>query len=454
MNTEFANYVIVAWVVLAVTAFTLVSPRRGVLVILLSGMLFLPSSTVGGIEIGPIKFTKSNAVCYALLLVCLLYDADRLFSLTPSWADLPALVWCACPAVSALLNDPPPDGSGALRDAASQVFAQTTLYLIPYWIGRAYFSDPEGMRELVVGTIVAGLVYVPFCLYEVRMSPQLHATVYGYLPHSFGQQVRFGGYRPMVFLGHGLAVAMFMAMTTVLAAWIHGTDSAGGRWRKFAVWVLGPTLVLCKSVGPTVLAGVGVGLMWLTRLTSKRIGLFVLLAIPPAYCVVRLTGVWDGNELVQISAESVDEDRSQSLGFRFEQENLLISRALDRPVFGWGGWGRNRVKDQDGKDMSVTDGLWIIYMGSYGIVGLMAYGAMVLLPVVRYARLLPATSWTSSKYAAANGCAAVVGLWCVDSLLNALSLPLFFVMAGGLTRMNLEDGTSEVTELPPCSSIV
>jgi hypothetical protein len=36
----------------------------------------------------------------------------------------------------------------------------------------------------------------------------------------------------------------------------------------------------------------------------------------------------------------------------------------------------------------------------------------------------------------------VIGLWCVDSLLNAMALPLFIVMVGGLTGVSFADETS------------
>jgi hypothetical protein len=271
-------------------------------------------------------------------------------------------------------------------------------------------------------------------LYEVRMSPQLHATVYGYMPHDFGQQVRFGGFRPMVFMQHGLAVAFFMAVATVLAAAIRTTDPTAGGWRRWAVWVLAATLVSCKSVGAIVLAGVGLVLLATARSGAARAGLLVVAAVPPAYCVARSTGAWDGSGLVRLSADSINDDRAQSLGFRFEQENELIVRALERPLFGWGGWGRNRVKDEQGKDVSVTDGVWIIVLGNYGLLGLVAYGAMALLPVVRHAwRELP-DERAGPVPAAVTGCAIVVGLWCIDSLLNALFLPVFVVLAGALTR--------------------
>src|SRR5437764_1120755 len=42
--------------------------------------------------------------------------------------------------------------------------------------------------------------------------------------------------------------------------------------------------------------------------------------------------------------------------------------------FGWGGWGRSRIFDQwTGKDISVTDGGWIIYFGVYGWFGYLCF---------------------------------------------------------------------------------
>ena len=32
--------------------------------------------------------------------------------------------------------------------------------------------------------------------------------------------------------------------------------------------------------------------------------------------------------------------RTQSLGYRFYCENLLIQKAMQQPLWGWGAWGR------------------------------------------------------------------------------------------------------------------
>ena len=61
---------------------------------------------------------------------------------------------------------------------------------------------------------------MPLCLYEIRMSPQLHYLVYGFYPSFFGMSVRFGGYRPTVFLQHGLAVGMWMTSASLVGVWL------------------------------------------------------------------------------------------------------------------------------------------------------------------------------------------------------------------------------------------
>ena len=102
---------------------------------------------------------------------------------------------------------------------------QTVTWGIPYFLGRIYFNDLQGLRELSVAIFIGGLIYVPFCLYEIRFSPQLHRLLYGYHQHDFSQTFRFGGYRPMVFMQHGLMVGMWMGMATLAGIWLAWTGA-------------------------------------------------------------------------------------------------------------------------------------------------------------------------------------------------------------------------------------
>ena len=55
-------------------------------------------------------------------------------------------------------------------------------------------------------------------LFEVRFSPQLNIWIYGFFQHDFQQMIRGGSFRPIVFLPHGLWVALFFLSTLVAAA--------------------------------------------------------------------------------------------------------------------------------------------------------------------------------------------------------------------------------------------
>ncbi len=40
--------------------------------------------------------------------------------------------------------------------------------------------------------------------------------------------------------------------------------------------------------------------------------------------------------------ESINPDRAGSFNFRLENEDILLARANQKPLTGWGGWGRSR----------------------------------------------------------------------------------------------------------------
>ena len=86
----------------------------------------------------------------------------------------------------------------------------------------------------------------------------------------------------------------------------------------------------------------------------------------------RYTEVVDGKWFTTAVAK-ISEDRAESLNYRIYAETLLLERARERPVLGWGAWGRSRVKDDDGRDRVAVDGLWIIFLGTNGLVGLLSF---------------------------------------------------------------------------------
>jgi hypothetical protein len=152
------------------------------------------------------------------------------------------------------------------------------------------------MEHLCFGFFFGTLVYIPFCLYEVVMSPRLHRIVYGFHPHSFGQAKRGGGWRPVVFMHHGLMNSMWM-----VSGFLSGFSLAlSGRLKslmpKFArpftlplLLALFVTILLLKSTGALALLLLGILVLVFTRITRISIPLRVLMILPTLYVITRST---------------------------------------------------------------------------------------------------------------------------------------------------------------------
>ena len=153
-------------------------------------------------------WTKTSATSISLMLGLLIFDFNRILAFRPRWIDLPMALWCLLPLPSSMAN-----GLG-FYDGFSTSLNQVFTWALPYLFGRIYLGDAEGLRELAIGLFIGGLVYVPLCAYEIRMSPQLHSMVYGFHQHSFLMTHRFGGWRPSPGWGPSAWVALCRATRT------------------------------------------------------------------------------------------------------------------------------------------------------------------------------------------------------------------------------------------------
>ncbi len=425
----FVPVALFSWPLVVLVLFSTVPARRAVITAFLFAWLFLP---VAAYEVpGLPDYTKTSATSYAVVLGVLLFDSARLTRFRPSWIDLPLVIWCVTPLVTSVLN-----GLGAY-DGMSSVASEIVAWGIPWFIGRLYFGDPDGLRELAIGVFIGGLIYVPLCLYEIRMSPQLHDMIYGYHQHSFGQTKRFGGWRPVVFMQHGLAVGFWMTSASLAGVWLWRSGvlrHVRGVSMSALVPALLVTTVLCKSAGSLILLAVGAFILFATRWTRSPVWMMLLIAAPIAYMGLRATGDWSGRPLIAF-AEMISDERAGSLQVRLDNEDLLAEKARERPAFGWGGWGRNRVYDDRGRDMTITDGLWIITFGQRGLVGLAALYGMLLIPAGLALRQWPAAAWSSPEVAPIAIAAALLALFACDSLFNAMVNPVYMLCAGSLVGM-------------------
>jgi tetratricopeptide (TPR) repeat protein len=366
---------------------------------------------------------------------------DRILQFRPHWIDLAAVWFCVCPMGASLAN-----GLGPY-DGFSTILNQVVTWGLPYLVGRIHFNDERSLRDLMIGIVAAALIYVPFCLWEIRMSPTLLYKIYGFTTHVV--EARLGGWRPKVFLNSGLELGMWMCGALLAAIWLwrYGVlrTLAGYPFGTFWLPVLGVTTLLCRASGATALLAAGLGGLWLSARFNRRLPMAALAAVPLLYVAVRIPNLWDYTGVVQFISRNFSEDRAQSLEFRFQNEDVLIGKAMQQPIFGWGGWGRSRVLDESGKDLTVTDGLWVIYLGQLGIVGLAGFLGFFLLPSCVFLWRFSPRKWKEYGLVAQSTAAAIMVIYSIDSLLNAFVNGVYLVTLGGLASC-LQAGPASFAE--------
>ncbi|MGB3507789.1 MAG: O-antigen ligase domain-containing protein [Microcoleaceae cyanobacterium] len=446
-----AHLAMFAWIPLVFYLFSRYPAQRAIVISFIIAETFLPNAkySLPGFP----DYSKASAAAYGVLIATICFDPQRLSSFKPSWIDIPAVVYSLCGFVTSIVN-----GLGAY-DGLSNTLGTSVLWGGPYFLGRLYLSDLEGLRQLTIGILMSCVVYAPLCVYETRMAPMLHLRIYGFWAHSSGlrQAIRYGGYRPMVFMNHGLWVGVWMMAGTLAAIWLWRTGVLKKLWGiPMNILVLGllVTFVLVKSTGAWVLAAIGIAILFVGNWFRTSL---TLLALTFYICFTLYNsamGTVDIEKTISFMSNFFNADRLGSLQYRMDMEEILTERARERIVFGWGGFGRNRVYDYNHAgelvDITVTDSWWGIVFGVRGSVGLISGVATRLLPVAVFCLRYPAKTWSKPKVAPAAVLAVIISLWVYDSLLNAMSSSVYLLGCGGLAGLvlkpvNLEEKSNKLS---------
>ena len=94
-----------------------------------------------------------------------------------------------------------------------------------------------------------------------------------------------------------------------------------------------------------------------------------------------------------------------------------------------------RIYDENGKDIAITDGMWVITLGTSGALALTAIVIALLMPALLLRRRVPLAFWSHPLAAPAAALAVLLVLHMLDNLLNAMLNPLFVLAVGGLTAV-------------------
>jgi hypothetical protein len=425
------------WPLVAWLLFTRMGPARALVWVILGGYMFLPPLTAIDLPMVP-DFDKSSIPNLAAAAAVVFLLKER-FSLWPAslLGRLLIILYVLSPFATVLGNDDPIFYERAslpamrIYDSLAAVAGQF-IVLLPFFMARKYLATPEAQRVVLVALVAAGLIYSIPMLYEARMSPQLNLMFYGFFQHDFSQAIRFGGYRPFVFMPHGLWVAFFALMCLLAAVTLLRLGPAAVRPKQLLVaGYLMVVLVFCRSAGPWIYALllVPVVLVFPRRLQLAIAAVMAVIVI--TYPLLR------GLHLVPIDdilsfALRMNEERGQSLQFRITNEELLLERAAERPFFGWGGYGRGLLHDAYSGQISViADGGWIITLGIYGWAGYIAEFGLLVLPIFliwRESRHMKGADL--SPYACTMALILAANLF--DMLPNDTLIPFTWLMAGAL----------------------
>lgn len=422
--------VMFGWLPLVLYIFSRYAPQRALLISFVIAWLFLPQA---GLAIPVIPdYGRITATCYGVILATMIFDVQRFAKFRYTALDIPITIWCLCPAVSSLTNDLGP------YDALVSTLEQIWSWGLPYFLGRIYLNDFSGLRQLAMAVFIGGLVYVPLCVIESRLSLSIHLVVYGFQHPSqtFIFAVRYGGYRPSVFLESGLMLGVWLMWAALSAVVLWRTKNLPPRmWNLptgFWVWIILFTFAIQRSTGAYILFMLGLLIMFLARWLRLLFPLWVIYIIVIAFVTSSAMGVFPQQDVITFMSQIFEEDRIRSVAFRFINEEFLGEKARQRWLFGWGGFGRNRVYNEYGEDISVTDSLWIIVFGVYGIVGLLSCFGTLLVPTFAFVWRYPARMWSNPIVAPAAAMAVSVVLYAFDCVLNAMINPIFTLTAGGI----------------------
>jgi hypothetical protein len=342
---------------------------------IVGGYMFLPVATAFDFPMVP-AIGKDEISAIAAFIGCKFIKNENitLFGISTIQKFL-IIILLVIPFVNVFFNSEPIfDGQSWIRgltiyEAIRQTIAQY-IGLLAFFIAVSIIKSRDDLEKIIRLLVIAGLIYSLLVLIEIRLSPQLHESIYGFFPHDFGQQIRDGGFRAVVFMGHGLLVATFCFVCVCAAAIQIKISNPNQKVLNTCIFIyLLVIVVLQKSVGAIGLSFlIAMSILFLYRSQQKIIGklLIAIFFLYPTLSILNLIPY----EAIIAFISDFSPERAQSTNFRFTHEIALIQHAFEKLLIGWGSWGRNTFWN------SVTDGYWIIVLGIYGVVYFYAFFAL------------------------------------------------------------------------------
>lgn len=450
MGNSLATFMLFLAPVVVIILFRRLPVPQALAVSLVGGYLLLPTSPSFDLPFFP-PYNKNMAVILPALLLAWMAARQRsghpgtasdtvVGTAQPGWLpQSPLILLCfigvlISPLPTALTNSDPlvfplrtVPGLSLYDAAAAMTGVLFTLF--PFLLARKFFADPETHKTLLAVLCVAALVYSLPTLWEARMSPRLNSQIYGFFAHDWRQHLRGGGFRPVVFLEHGLRLGLFLVIGLLATAVTARIQKGRLGWIALVgIFWLFATIAVSRNLGALIIMTLMLPVALFLRPRGQVAFAAVFASIILVYPMLRAANVIPVAAIVESVRAIAENDRAASLNFRLMNEEALLERARERPFAGWGGWGRARAKDQMGRDISTTDGAWIIEFGEGGWFGYLMRFGLLTLPVLLLALRRSKQEFTL----ATSGLTLVLVANLIDLLPNSGLTPITWIVAGAL----------------------
>lgn len=402
------QFALILWFPVTMVLFLVVRPHIAAAVSYIFGLMLLPS--LRSIPVPVIGDLDQSTIPSLVSFVMAILIAPKAM-LNPRPGSGPEILIVLLAISSLLTNltntDPQVFGANVLPgmtmvDSINDTVMFTIRWGLPFYLGRALVRTPKQATEVLRVLAIGGLLYIPPILVELQTGPLFHRLVYGAYPSAstFYQNIKFGGFRPVVLMNHGLTVSAFMLFATI--AWF--TLSRAGI-RIFGISMLPLAIVsvsilaLCKSVAVYVYAICVLPVLMLARPRLQLIGASIVAALILGYPLLRLMDLVPIEAVEQIAIEYSGEGSAHSFMARISTEEDILERARDRIVFGWGGYARYWIWDPTtGESRTIIDGLWLAKLGEGGVVRFLLIFGLLLYPVFYALWRLPRIRDKSVRY--------------------------------------------------------
>jgi hypothetical protein len=392
-----AYLALILWWPLCAVFFAFLRPASAAALSVVGAALLLPANL--GIDVPVItELDKELMPPLFALLGCAIFHPRLLQRARPGTGPELLMGFMAVGAMFTSLSNPDPlhygpvvlPGEG-LYDGLVNGIDLVLRYAVPFLLGRAVVRRVEDLEQVFLVMALGALGYSLLAVVELRMAPHMNLWVYGYHQSDFSQTVRGGGFRPKIFMRHGLNVTLYFSFCViVLAAFGRARQRLLGAPTSPLFAYLAVILVLCKSLAATLYAFAGSLLLLVRSPAVMRLVAVGAAALVFSYPLLRALELVPVDTIVEWAEQGASVERSQSIATRFENEGLMLAKARDRLLFGWGGYGRPRIYDPlTGQDVSVTDGFWVLEIGQRGLWGYACIFGLLLWPVVRAGMALP-----------------------------------------------------------------